>query len=229
MELLSFSGLAAIFTIILIDLVLAGDNALVIGMAAAKLPPHLKRKAIIWGTAGAIAVRFFCIGIITWLMMIPGLHLIGGVALIWIAWRLAFENKDHHVTPAVGFWSAMSSIIIADAVMGFDNALAIAAAAQGNWYLIIFGLLVSIPLVIIGAELIGKILQRWPNVIYLGSFTLFAVAAKMIIKEPLLELSTVDTAYVPWLFAAVAVYLQWIIKIGWPFSVYGKLLHNGNR
>lgn len=223
MELLSFTGLMAILSIILIDLVLAGDNALVIGMAAAKLPPHLKRKAIIWGTVGAIAVRVVCIAIITWLMLIPGLHLIGGLALLWISWRLVFENKDHNIAPAVGFWSAMSTIVVADAVMGFDNALAIAAAAQGNWFLIIFGLVISIPLVIVGAELIGKILQRWPGVIYLGSFTLFVVAAKMIFKEPLLDQYMLDNAYTPWLFGLVAVYLQWIIKIGWPFGVYSKL------
>lgn len=225
MELLSFSGLMAILSIILIDLVLAGDNALVIGMAAAKLPAHLKRKAIIWGTIGAIGVRVICIGVITWLMLIPGLHLIGGLALLWIAWRLVFENKDHNIKPAAGFWSAMSTIVVADAVMGFDNALAIAAAAQGNWYLIILGLLISIPLVIVGAELIGKLLHRWPNVIYLGSFTLFVVAAKMIFKEPMLEQYIKDITYVPWLFGIIAVYLQWIVKLGWPFGVYGKLLH----
>jgi len=223
MELLSMSGLTAIFAIILIDLVLAGDNALVIGMAAAKLPPHLKRRAIIWGTVGAIAVRVVCIAVITWLMLIPGLHLIGGLALLWISWRLVFENKDHAIKPAVGFWSAMSTIVVADAVMGFDNALAIAAAAQGNWYLIIFGLVISIPLVIVGAELIGKILQRWPNIIYLGSFTLFVVAAKMIFKEPIVAEHVKDITYVPWFFASIAVYLQWMIKSGWPFGVYSKL------
>lgn len=213
MELLSLSGLMAIVTIILIDLVLAGDNALVIGMAAAKLPPHLKRKAIMWGTVGAIGVRVVCIAAITWLMMIPGLRLVGGLALFWIAWKLAFEGKDHDIKAAAGFWSAMSTIVVADAVMGFDNALAIAAAAQGNWYLIIFGLVVSIPLVIVGAEIVSRLLARWPNIIYVGSFALFVVAAKMIVKEPFLESHLQDYAkFGPWTFGILATGIQWVVK-----------------
>lgn len=214
----------AILTIILIDLVLAGDNALVIGMAAARLPPHLKRKAIIWGTVGAIAVRVVCIAAVTWLMTIPGLRLIGGLALVWIAWRLAFDSKEHEVKAATGFWSAMSTIVVADAVMGFDNALAIAAAAGGNWYLIMFGLVVSIPLVIVGAEVISRLLARWPNIVFLGSFALFAVAVKMIIKDPWVVDHVVYPASVPWAFALLATYAQWTIKKGWPFGVFSKLL-----
>lgn len=214
----------AILTIILIDLVLAGDNALVIGMAAARLPPHLKRRAIMWGTVGAIAVRVICIAAITWLMMIPGLRLIGGLALVWIAWRLAFDSKEHEIKAATGFWSAMSTIVVADAVMGFDNALAIAAAAQGNWYLIIFGLLVSIPLVIVGAEIVSRLLARWPSIVFVGSFALFAVAAKMIVKEPLIEHHFRDFPWGPWAFAVMAVYFQWTIKSGWPFGVFSRFL-----
>lgn len=213
----------AIATIILIDLVLAGDNALVIGMAAARLPPHLKRRAIIWGTVGAIAVRVVCIAAVTWLMMIPGLRLVGGLALVWIAWRLAFDSKEHEVRAATGFWSAMSTIVIADAVMGFDNALAIAAAAQGDWYLIMFGLIVSIPLVIVGAEVISRLLARWPSIVFLGSFALFAVALKMILKDPWMTAIYDFNGWEPWMFAALATYAQWVIKRGWPMGLGSKL------
>ena len=178
----------ALVAIILIDLVLAGDNALIIGMVANRLPPHLRRKAIVWGTVGAIGIRFISVAILTWLLTIPGLRLIGGLALFYIAWKLAFADaEEHHDHTADTFWSAIGTILMADAVMGIDNALGIAAAAGGNWWVIIFGLLVSVPIILFGSAMVNRILERWPRAIYIGSAVLAVVGAQMLYKEPLLR------------------------------------------
>ena len=213
MEFMTIDAVWAVLAIILIDLVLAGDNALVIGMAANRLPPHLRKKAIFWGTFGAIAIRFISVAIITYLMMIPGVRLVGGIALVWIGWKLAFQENHEEVKAADTFWSAISTIVIADAVMGVDNALGIAAAANGNWWFIIMGLLISIPVVIFGSSMVSKILDRWPNAVFVGGFVLFAVSVQMILKEPLFEstLVNVDTWVLktsPWIFAIVVTWIQ---------------------
>ncbi len=185
MEILSIQFLWALLAIILIDVVLGGENALVIAMAAKQLPEHLRRRAMIWGTFGAVAVRFACVAALTYLLMIPGLRLIGGLALIWIAWKLTAGSDEHkEVAAATTFWGAMGTIVMADAVMGLDNALAIAGAAGGNWFLIIFGLLFSVPIILFGSTLVAKLLDRYPSTIYLGAFVLYYVAIKMIIAEP---------------------------------------------
>ncbi|MCW5576396.1 MAG: YjbE family putative metal transport protein, partial [Burkholderiales bacterium] len=135
MELFSAEFLSALLAIIVIDLVLAGDNAIVIALAARGLPPDLRKRAIIWGTFGAIAVRTAMTLIVVWLLKIPGLMLLGGALLVWIAYRLLADNDDggHEVSPASSFWGAMKTIIVADAVMGLDNVLAVAGAAQGSF------------------------------------------------------------------------------------------------
>lgn len=197
----------AVLAIILIDIVLAGDNALVIGMAANRLPPELKKKAIFWGTFGAIAIRFVSIIALTYLLMVPGLKLVGGLALVYIAWKLAFMNKDHNMEAKDTFWSAIGTIVVADAVMGIDNALGIAAAANGDFFLVVFGLLISIPIILFGSTIIAKFLEKYPNSIFIGSFILFLVAIQMILKEPF-----VDT-YVDPLHDWVEMKLPWLIAI----------------
>lgn len=214
MELLSIQALWAFLAIIMIDIVLAGDNALVIGMAANKLPPELRKRAIFWGTFGAIGIRFVSVAALTYLLMVPGLRAIGAAALLWIGWKLVFDNKDHGVKASDTFWGAIWTICVADAVMGIDNALGIAAAAQGNWILIIAGLLISVPIILFGAGLVTKILQRWPDSIFLGSFVLFAVAFLMLMKEPLMAtwwagLDTWVAKPLPWLAAAVITAVQY--------------------
>lgn len=179
----------ALGAIILIDVVLGGENAIVIAMASRRLPPHLRKRAMLWGTVGAVAVRFACVAALTYLLMIPGLRLIGGLALLYIAWQLVRDNSDqeHEVQAASTFWGAMATIVWADAVMGLDNALAIAGAAGGNWWLIIFGLLVSVPIILFGSTMVAKIMERWPRTIWVGAAVLVAVAAQMIWAEPLLQ------------------------------------------
>ena len=177
----------AVVAIILIDVVLAGDNALVIGMAANKLPDHLKRKAIFWGTFGAVAVRFAAVAGLTYLLMVPGLRLVGGILLVYIGWKLAFQEQEHNIQAKDTFWSAIGTIVVADAVMGIDNALGIAAAADGNLWLVIFGLLISVPIILFGSTVIARILERYPRSVFIGSFVLFVVAIQMILKEPFVD------------------------------------------
>lgn len=177
----------AILAIILIDVVLAGDNALVIGMAANKLPDHLKKKAIFWGTFGAVAIRFLAVAALTYILLIPGLRLVGGLLLVYIAWKLVFQHDEHNVQAKDTFWSAITTIVVADAVMGIDNALGIAAAAGGNLWLVIFGLLISVPIILFGSTVIAKLLEKYPRSVFIGSFVLFVVAAQMILKEPFVE------------------------------------------
>jgi len=214
MELFTIQALWAFLAIVLIDIVLAGDNALVIGMAANRLPPELRKKAIFWGTFGAIAIRFISVAALTYLLMVPGLRAIGAAALLWIGWKLVFDNGEHEVKASDTFWGAIWTICVADAVMGIDNALGIAAAANGNFVLIIAGLLISVPIILFGAGLVTKILQKWPDSIFVGSFVLFAVAFLMLMKEPLLAnwwsgLNTPMTKILPWLAAGVITALQY--------------------
>lgn len=218
MELLTLEALWAILAIILIDIVLAGDNALVIGMAANKLPKHLQRRAIVAGTAGAILIRFISVLLLTWLLTLPGLRLVGAIALLWIGWQLVNNQKhDVNVTTNTTFLGAMSTIIVADAVMGIDNALAIAAAANGNMLLVVFGLAISVPIILFGASIVTKILSRWPDLVYFGSLVLFVVAIQMLIKEPLLE-EWFNTSkewvltVLPWALAIVITSVQYNIS-----------------
>ena len=214
MELFTLQALWAFLAIVLIDIVLAGDNALVIGMAANKLPPPLRKKAIFWGTFGAIAIRFVSVAALTYLLMIPGLRAIGAVALLWIGWKLAFNNEEHNVKAADTFWSAIGTIVVADAVMGIDNALGIAAAANGSFVLVIAGLLISVPIILFGAGLVSKILHKYPDTVFVGSFVLFAVAFLMLMKEPLMAswwagLVPWAATIVPWAAALVITALQY--------------------
>jgi YjbE family integral membrane protein len=190
MEILSTAFLSALLAIIVIDLVLAGDNAIVIALAARNLPPQLQKKAIIWGTVGAIVVRSAMTMIVVWLLKIPGLLLAGGALLIWIAVRLLSSSdgeEDSHGPAATTFWGAMKTIVIADAVMGLDNVLAVAGAAHGSYLLVVLGLLISVPIVIWGSTLILKWVERFPAVVYLGAGVLAWTAAKMMLSEPLLR------------------------------------------
>ncbi len=189
MEILSTEFLSALLAIVVIDLVLAGDNAIVIALAARNLPQNLRKKAIIWGTFGAIAVRTAMTLVVVWLLKIPGLLLAGGALLVWIAYKLLADsdNNEHNVSPASNFWDAMKTIVVADAVMGLDNVLAVAGAAHGSFLLVVLGLLISIPIVIWGSQIILKYVERFPSIVYIGGAVLAWTAAKMMISEPLVK------------------------------------------
>jgi YjbE family integral membrane protein len=189
MELFSTPWWSALLAIILIDLVLAGDNAIVIALAARNLPPHLQKKAIAWGTIGAIAVRSVMTVGVVWLLKIPGLMLVGGLGLLWIAYKLLADQgeKNHDGPVASTFWGAMKTIVIADALMGVDNVLGVAGAAQGSFDLVVIGLLISIPIVVFGSTMVLKLVERFPIIINIGAAVLAFTAAKMIVNEPLLD------------------------------------------
>ncbi|HEY3077697.1 MAG TPA: TerC family protein [Burkholderiales bacterium] len=181
--------LSALAAIIVIDLVLAGDNAIVIALAARNLPKELQRRAVVWGALGAVLVRASLTVGVLWLLQIPGLMLGGGVLLVWIAYRLLTSDDSGRsdIAPATGFWSAMRTIVIADAVMGLDNVLGVAGAANGSVALVVAGLLISIPIVVWGSTLIMHWIERFPALLYAGGAVLAWTAAKMIVSEPLVD------------------------------------------
>ena len=183
-------SLSALLAIIVIDLVLAGDNAIVIALAARSLPAHLQKRAIVWGAAGAIVVRSLMTVIVVWLLHIPGLLLAGGLLLFWIAYRLLVpeaEGEHSHGAAATTFWGAMRTIVIADAVMGLDNVLAVAGAAHGSYLLVVLGLVISVPIVVWGSTVVLKVVDRFPAVVYVGAGVLVWTAVKMVLGEPLLK------------------------------------------
>ena len=189
MELFSSPWWSALLAIILIDLVLAGDNAIVIALAARKLPPQLQKRAIAWGMVGAIVVRAVMTVGVVWLLRIPGLQLAGGLGLLWIAYRLLGDStsKEHGGPVATTFWGAMKTIVVADALMGIDNVLGVAGAAQGAFDLVVIGLLVSVPIVVYGSTLVLKMVERFPVIVQVGAAVLAFTAAKMIVNEQLLD------------------------------------------
>lgn len=198
MEMFSAPWWSALLSIVLIDLVLAGDNAIVIALAARNLPAALKKKAILWGTVGAIGVRSVMTLGVVWLLQIPGLMAVGGLALLWIAYQLlADEGGGEHDGPSAStFMGAMKTIIVADALMGVDNVLGVAGAAHGAFDLVIIGLLVSVPIVVYGSTVVLRLVERFPVIIKLGAAVLAFTAAKMVIGEPLLATAFGD-AHMP--------------------------------
>ena len=189
MELFSAAWWSALMAIILIDLVLAGDNAIVIALAARSLPPQLQKKAIIWGTVGAIGVRAVMTVGVVWLLQVPGLMLVGGLGLVWIAYKLLADQGggEHDAPVANTFWGAMKTIVVADALMGVGNVLGVAGAAHGSFDLVIIGLLVSVPIVVFGSTMVLKLVERFPVIIQIGSAVLAFTAAKMVVSEPILK------------------------------------------
>ncbi len=206
MELFSTPWWSALMAIILIDLVLAGDNAIVIALAARNLPAHLQKKAIAWGTFGAIAVRSVMTVGVVWLLQIPGLMLVGGLGLLWVAYKLLADqgDKEHDGPVASTFWGAMKTIVVADALMGVDNVLGVAGAAHGSFDLVVIGLLISVPIVVFGSTVVLKLVERFPIIISLGAAVLAITAASMIVKEPFLASYFNETA-VKWGLYAVCV------------------------
>jgi YjbE family integral membrane protein len=219
MELFSAPWWSALLAIILIDLVLAGDNAIVIALAARNLPPEHQNKAIMWGTVGAIVVRSAMTVGVVWLLKIPGLMLVGGLGLLWIAYKLIADTSDdeHEGPSATTFWGAMKTIIVADALMGVDNVLGVAGAANGDFTLVVLGLLISIPIVVFGSKLVLRLVERFPVIIQLGAAVLAFTAAQMVINEKLLD-PVFDGGETINLIARIATYsvaVVGVLGMGW--------------
>ena len=163
----------ALVQIVAIDILLGGDNAIIIALACRNLPKKQKRLGILWGTAGAITLRVILVFFASALMTTPGLRLIGGVLLLWIGIKLltdqASDELEGKIAQKGSLLGAIQTIIIADFVMSLDNALAIAAASKGSMFLVVFGLVVSVPIIIGGSAIILKMMERYPFIITLGA------------------------------------------------------------
>lgn len=218
MDIFSLQFLYALGAIVVIDLVLAGDNAIVIALAARTLPRHLQRKAIVWGTVGAIVIRVVMTVVVVWLLNLPGLRLVGAVLLVWIAYKLLVaedQSGSHEIgsgpVRGASFVDALRTIIVADAVMGLDNVLGVAGAAKGSYVLVVLGLAISIPIMIWGSTLILKWVDRYPAIIYIGAGVLAWTAATMSVHEPLLHAFFADRAWASWgLHVALVAGILWL-------------------
>ncbi|HEX3030684.1 MAG TPA: TerC family protein [Bacillota bacterium] len=186
MNFFSAEFFSSLFALVMIDLVLAGDNSIVIGLAARNLPKELQRRAIIWGSVGAIGVRALATLVVLWLLKIPGLLAAGGLVLVWIAYKLLADEKSEDVPESSTFWRAIANIIIADAVMGLDNVLAVAGAAHGSFIMVVLGMLISVPIIIGGSTVVLRLIERYPVIITIGAGIVGWTAASMIFDEHLL-------------------------------------------
>ncbi len=176
----------AVGTIVLIDLVLAGDNAVVIAMAVKSLEGKERRMGIILGSAGAVLVRVICTFAVAQLLNMPFVKLIGGAVIIWIGVKLLTQGTEEHHggKEAHSLWQALWIIIVADLSMGIDNMLAVGAASHGNLFLLLFGLLLSIPFVVFMSTWLAKLMDRYPIILWIGAAVLGKVGGQMMITDP---------------------------------------------
>lgn len=183
------SFFAALLEIMLVNIVLSGDNAVVIALAARHLPPQHQKQAILWGSGGAIVLRVLLTIVAVELLKIPCLQFLGGLLLVWIAVQLLVEDdaeedtQQHHASLS----GAIKTILIADVVMSLDNTLAIAGVAHGNWTLLLVGLGLSIPLIVAGSTLIMRVMERFPVVVYLGAALIAWTAGEMMDADHAVE------------------------------------------
>ncbi len=199
--------------IIVINILLSGDNAVVIALACRNLPDRQRRWGIIWGAAGAIVLRIVLTFFAVTLLALPYLKLVGGIVLVWIGVKLIVDEDDgdHNVQASDRLMAAVRTIIVADLVMSIDNVLGVAAAAKGSLVLLVFGLIVSIPLVIAGSQIILKLIERFPSLILAGGGLLGYVAGDMIVE---------DVAIVPWV-RSHAHWLEWAVPVAGILLVLG--------
>jgi YjbE family integral membrane protein len=170
------------------NIILSGDNAVVIAMAARTLEGRQRRQAIVWGAVGAVVLRLIFAALVTYLLAVPFLQVVGGLLLIWIAWKLIHDNEgeageDEKVRAGTSAWDAIRIIVIADAVMSLDNVIALVGAAMGDFLLLAIGIATTIPLVIFGAALLAFLLARFPVLVYAGSALLVYIAVEMFFQD----------------------------------------------
>ncbi|MFM1653940.1 TerC family protein [Brevibacillus sp. B_LB10_24] len=193
----------AFFNIFVIDLVLSGDNAVVIGMACRGLPPLERKRAVQYGTLGAVLLRVVLTGMATWMLNIPLIKAIGGLLLLWIAIKLLIEDggETTEVTFSQTMGQAVKTIILADFVMSLDNVLAVGGAAHGNPWLVVFGLGLSIPLLMWGSSLVARLMNRFSFLVYIGSGILAYTAVEMLLDDPFFwrfkEMIPYSTSWIP--------------------------------
>lgn len=196
---LTSHALTAIWQIIVVDILLSGDNAVVIALACRNLSGKYRHAAVLGGTAGAVIIRLLFCFIISSLMNVPALKLVGGALLLWIGIKLMQPEHGEEggdVKGAAGFWGAIRTIVLADIVMSFDNVIAIVAAAKGNIALIAFGLALSIPIIVFGSQLVLKVLTRYPILVAAGAGLLGWLGGEIITHDVLIAPSM--DALQPW-------------------------------
>ena len=176
----------AVGQIILIDIVLSGDNAVVIALACRNLAPAQRKAGIFWGVAGAVSLRVVLTVFAALVMDLPWLKLVGGLLLVWIAVKLMLPEEDegHGIKSSAHLWGAVKTIVVADFVMSLDNVIAVAGAAHGNLALLLFGLAVSIPLIVWSSQLIMHWMERFPSIVLFGAALLGYVAGQMVFTDP---------------------------------------------
>ena len=186
LDLTSTAFWVAVGQIILIDIVLSGDNAVVIALACRNLSPEQRKTGIFWGVAGAISLRVVLTVFAALVMNLPWLKMVGGLLLVWIAVKLMLpeDEEGHDIDASANLWGAVKTIVIADFVMSLDNVIAVAGAAHGSLVLLLFGLAVSIPLIVWSSQLILRWMERWPWIVLLGAGLLGYVAGQMIFSDP---------------------------------------------
>jgi YjbE family integral membrane protein len=179
----------ALVNIIMIDLVLAGDNAIIVGLAASRVPKEIRARVIFWGIAAAVVLRIFFAAITVQLLAIIGLTLAGGILLLWVCWKMyrQITTGDHHgdvgatqLQADLGFWSAVGLITVADVSMSLDNVLAVAGAAKGNTLVLVIGLAVAIVLMAVASHFIANLLVKYPWITWIGLLIILWVALGMI-------------------------------------------------
>lgn len=193
MEFGSSAFWVAFFQIIWIDILLSGDNAVVIALACRSLPERQRRWGMILGAGVAVLLRIMFAAVTTTLMTVPFLKMIGAVLLVWIAAKMIApeHEQEHDLTPSDNLWRAIRTIAIADAVMSLDNVIAIAGAAKGSVLLIVFGLALSIPLIVAGSAIVMRMLDRYPVLVWAGAALLGWIAGEMFVTDPFVH------SYVP--------------------------------
>lgn len=217
-ELTSPVFLSALLAIILIDLALAGDNAIVIALAARQVPKHMQRKVLIWGSVAAVVVRGVASLFVVWLLKIPGFLLVGGALLLYIAFKLVRPQQGESDSIKVGtdtsIRQAVMTIVLADMAMGIENVLAVGGAAHGNVLLVVIGLLISVPIIMFGSQLVLKLVDKYPHIITLGGAILAWTAVKMMTGEPFVESYLADQPLVEF-FAYVLAIVLVIVPVLW--------------
>lgn len=216
---------AGLGSITLINIVLSGDNAVVIALAARSLPEHQRKQAVMWGAGAAVVMRIILTIIAVEMLKWPYLKIIGAILLFWIAVKLLVpEDDEEDVESSDNLAKAIKTILIADLVMSLDNVIGVAAAAKGNMTLLILGLAISIPIVIFGATMLMKLMEKWPVIITIGAGLLGWVAGEMLITDP--AWAAWLSANFPWLHVHIGkLEFSWVQVAGAAFViVFGKHL-----
>jgi YjbE family integral membrane protein len=220
-EFLSGEIFARFLGILAIDLILSGDNAVVIALAVRRLEGRTRRRAIFWGATGAVALRLFFAAIVTYLLKIPLLQAVAALLLIWIAWRLLFESpggeeEEDGVEAGGSVWEAMRIIILADAVMSLDNVVALVGVSGGHLWLLVFGLALTIPLIIWGSTVLSALIDRFSWLIYAGAGILIYVAVEMFLKDRIIHDFVGETVgSIEWLIGVIAAVIFTLVARLW--------------